>query len=80
MFLEEKQEQNKCPCNAPRIKDPYIQFCMREINEGSSEARRCKTNHKFVRPIHMCSLFSSCWLPETVTLNYTACFYMIKAV
>jgi hypothetical protein len=54
MFLQEKQEQNKCPCNAPRFKDPYIQYCMRRINEGSSEARRCETNHKFVRSIYMC--------------------------
>ena len=57
MFLEEKQEQNKCPCNAPRIKDPCIQFCMRQINEGSSVARRCETNHKFVRPMYMYILF-----------------------
>jgi len=80
MILEEKQEQNKCPYNVPRIKDPYIQFCMKQINEGSSEARRCETNHKFVRLIHMCILRSSCWLPETVMLNYSACFYMIKVV
>ena len=80
MFLEEKQEKNKCPCTVPRIKEPYIQFCVRQINEGSSEDRRCESNHKFLRLIYMCTLFSSCLLPETVMLNNNACFYMIKAV
>jgi len=79
MFLEKKQEQNKCPCNAPRIKDPYIQFCMRQINEGSSEARRCETNHKFLRPIYMYFVLQL-FVTETVMLNYSAHFYMIKAI